>query len=214
MRTMTTNPVPYRLQLFTLRLWQEVVNGELWEWRGEVKNTSTGEFRYFRDFHVLGNLLALLLADPASYDGSEQQVANEPSNLQHERTMTTTQSLEAGVQATNRIFEAAFARRDSAGAAAVYTTDAQAFPPNGATVSGHGALQSFWQGVMDMGVKNITLETVELEPCGERAFEVGKATLHGEGRAIMDTVKFIVVWEQENGQWKWHRDIWNSSNPT
>ena len=29
----------------------------------------------------------------------------------------------------------------------------------------------------------------------------------------MDSGKFIVIWKQEGGQWKLHRDIWNSSMP-
>jgi ketosteroid isomerase-like protein len=131
-----------------------------------------------------------------------------------ERMMTTTtQTLEAGVHTTNRSFEAAFARGNAVDAATVYTADGQAFPPNGTTVTGHDSLRNLWQAVMDMGVKNVTLETVELVPCGERAYEVGKATLYAEGGAVMDTVKFIVIWQQENGRWKWHRDIWNSNNP-
>jgi ketosteroid isomerase-like protein len=66
---------------------------------------------------------------------------------------------------------------------------------------------------MDMGVKGVTLETVELELYGEIATEVGKAILRGEGGAVLDTLKFIVVWQQEDGKWKWHRDIWNSDSP-
>ncbi len=126
---------------------------------------------------------------------------------------TAAQTLQDGVHSTNRAFETAFAQGDAAGAAAVYTADGQALPPNGATVTGREALQRFWQGVMDMGVKSVTLETVELEPCGEMAYEIGKATLLGDGGAVLDIAKFIVIWQQEDGQWKWHRDIWNSNGP-
>ncbi len=126
---------------------------------------------------------------------------------------TTTQTFEDAIRATNRAFENAFDQSDAASAAAVYTQDGQAFPPNGGTISGRAALQEFWQGVMNAGIKAVTLETVELEQSGESAFEVGRAILRGEGGAVADTVKFIVVWKQENGQWKWHRDIWSSVNP-
>lgn len=122
-------------------------------------------------------------------------------------------ALRAGIDATNRAFEEAYNGGDAAGAAAVYSSDGQALPPNGATVSGRAALESFWQAVMDMGVKSVKLETVELEPCGEMAYEVGKASLVAADGSLIDTAKFIVVWKQENGQWKWHRDIWNSNSP-
>jgi hypothetical protein len=70
---MPANHPPYRLQLFTLRLWQEVLDSEEWEWRGEVKNTSTGELRYFREWHALVHLLPTLLAElPGSEIPDEQ----------------------------------------------------------------------------------------------------------------------------------------------
>jgi hypothetical protein len=40
-----------------------VLDGEQWEWRGEVKNTSNGDTRYFRDFCSLAELLPELLAE-------------------------------------------------------------------------------------------------------------------------------------------------------
>jgi ketosteroid isomerase-like protein len=126
---------------------------------------------------------------------------------------TAVESLSAAISKTNRAFEEAIARGDGAGAAAVYSSGGQALPPNGAIVSGRSGLQGFWQAVMDSGVKRVTLETLELTPCGDQAYEVGRATLYGAGGAALDTVKFIVVWQQEGGEWKWHRDIWNSVNP-
>jgi hypothetical protein len=65
---MQTNQLPYPLHLFTLRLWQEVLNDEQVEWRGEVKNTKTGETRYFRDWQVLAHLLPTMVAEPAARD--------------------------------------------------------------------------------------------------------------------------------------------------
>jgi hypothetical protein len=48
-------------KLFTLRLWQEKLGEDQWEWRGEVKDTSTGQRRYFRDWRVLAELLPTFL---------------------------------------------------------------------------------------------------------------------------------------------------------
>lgn len=91
-----------------------------------------------------------------------------------------TVTIEAGIQATNYAFELAFAKGDAAAAAAaVDSATGQALPPNGATVSGRKALQAFWQAVMDMGVKSVTLETIELESCGEIVYEVGRGPSMG-----------------------------------
>jgi ketosteroid isomerase-like protein len=64
---------------------------------------------------------------------------------------------------------------------------------------------------MDMGIKTIRLETVEAERHGDTAIEIGKYTLSGEAGNVMDRGKYVVILKQEGGQWKLHRDIWNSS---
>ena len=64
---------------------------------------------------------------------------------------------------------------------------------------------------MDMGIKTARLETVEAEGYADTAIEIGKYTLSGEAGNIMDRDKYVVIWKQEGGQWKLHRDIWNSS---
>jgi ketosteroid isomerase-like protein len=62
-----------------------------------------------------------------------------------------------------------------------------------------------------MGIKEAGLETVEVEGHGDTAVEVGKFTLKSEGGQVLDQGKYIVIWKQEEGQWKLHRDIFNSS---
>ena len=58
---MKGDPYPYQLHLFTLRVWREQIDQNAYEWRGEVKNTLTGEIRYFRNAASLyDSLLALL----------------------------------------------------------------------------------------------------------------------------------------------------------
>ena len=123
----------------------------------------------------------------------------------------TTSGVRNAIAAANEEFVAAFERRDAAGIAALYGEDAQVLPPNNESVSGKQAIETFWQGVMSMGIKSAKLETVDLDDGGDLAFEVGKYTLQGEGRQEVDTGKYVVVWKQEAGQWKLHRDIWNSS---
>jgi hypothetical protein len=58
---MEADRASYHLQLFTLRLWQEAVSERQYEWRGAIKNTSTGEVRYFREWEALVALLPAML---------------------------------------------------------------------------------------------------------------------------------------------------------
>ena len=59
-----------------------------------------------------------------------------------------------------------------------------------------------------IGLKSVKLETVDLEVAGEMAHEIGEAQLTlGSGTAV---VKYVVVWKKVDGQWRLHRDIWNT----
>jgi hypothetical protein len=64
-KTMKGHSSVYRLHIFTLRLWLEQLDNEVFEWRGEIKNTSTGEIRYFRSERSLYNALWILLDMPS-----------------------------------------------------------------------------------------------------------------------------------------------------
>ena len=93
----------------------------------------------------------------------------------------------------------------------LYTSDAKILPPGGDTISGDTAIGAFWKGAYGMGIKRAKLETVEAEPAGDQIIEVGNFTLYGADESELDTGKYIVVWKQEAGTWKLHRDIWNTS---
>ena len=97
--------------------------------------------------------------------------------------------------------------------AALYTEDGQVLPPNADVVTGREGIQAFWQALMDMGIQEALVETVEVEGHGETVIEVSRYTLQGEGGAVLDRGKYIVIWKQVGGEWKLHRDIFNSSMP-
>jgi uncharacterized protein (TIGR02246 family) len=128
-------------------------------------------------------------------------------------TQSTSTEVRDAIAAGVENFMATFNRGDAAGLAALYTENGQILPPNSDFVTGRQAIQAFWQGAMDMGIKSVKLETVEVEGYGDTAIEVGKYTLSGEAGQVLDTGKYIVIFKQVDGQWKLHRDIFNSSMP-
>lgn len=117
------------------------------------------------------------------------------------------------VEAGNRQFEEAAAKGDGARIAALYGDGAKVLPPNHEIISGREAIQAFWQGVLDSGIKQAKLETAEVGGKGDVVYEVGTYTLFGDQGQAVDSGKYVVVWKRERGAWKLHRDIWNSSRP-
>jgi uncharacterized protein (TIGR02246 family) len=128
-------------------------------------------------------------------------------------TPEPTREAREAIAAANRAFMDAFARRDAAGMAALYTADGQLLPTHSDVVTGTAAIQAFWQAVMGMGIEDAVLETVELTAHGDAAHEVGRYTLRGSGGQVLDQGKYVVIWQHDRGTWKLHRDIWNSSLP-
>ncbi len=117
------------------------------------------------------------------------------------------------IQAINEIFMSTFVRGDASGMSALYTENGQLLPSNSDFVTGRKAIQGFWKGVMDMGIKSAKLETIDLEEHGDSACEVGKYTLSGAGGQVIDQGKYIVIWKNVGGKWMLFRDIWNTSQP-
>ena len=108
---------------------------------------------------------------------------------------------------------AAFNAGDAAAVAGLYTEDAVVFPPGGARVDGRSAIQAFWQGAIDSGMKVDDLHAVEVEARGDMAAEMGVLTLTVPGDAGPTKVsgKYIVIWKRSGQTWQLHRDIWNTN---
>ena len=113
------------------------------------------------------------------------------------------------ISAVNRQFEDAARKGDLDRLASLYTSDAIALPPDGPMVKGREAIKQMWGTVaQQMGLKEVRLHTLEFEQAGDTGYEMGEATLaHAGGTAV---VKFVVVWKKLDGQWRLHRDIWNT----
>jgi hypothetical protein len=66
-------PQPQGSQLFTVRLWQEVVAEGKTEWRGKVQHVLSGEVRYFTEWSALIAFLTVYLSA-----GADDKMADEP----------------------------------------------------------------------------------------------------------------------------------------
>lgn len=118
------------------------------------------------------------------------------------------------IESANAQFVSAFKRGDAIAIANLYTAGAQLLPANSDFVRGAAAIRTFWQSVIDMGLKGANLETIELEAHGDTAIEIGRYRLLAADDAVADQGKYLVVWKHDTGTWKLHRDIWTTSQPS
>jgi uncharacterized protein (TIGR02246 family) len=113
------------------------------------------------------------------------------------------------ITAVNRTFEEAARKGDLERIASLYTPDAIVMPPDGPFVRGRDDIKKMWGTVaQQLGLKDVRLETMELDFAGDTAYEVGEAKLSLASGAA--TAKYVVVWKKVADAWRLHRDIWNA----
>lgn len=127
--------------------------------------------------------------------------------------MKAAEDTRSRIEAANREWMSAFKRTDAGALASLYTSSGQLLPANSDFVKGTNAIRAFWQGAFDMGLKEAVLESLEVEGHGDTAIEVGQYRLLVAGGSLADSGKYIVVWKNDGGTWKLHRDIWTTSQP-
>ena len=121
--------------------------------------------------------------------------------------------LKATIIAADAAWSAAVAKGDAKGAAAIYSANGQILAGGSDPVRGTAALTKFMQGILDEGVGSVTLTTLEVVGQGRYATEVGSYVMKDKAGKEMDHGKYMELWRLEKGDWKLHRDIFNSSVP-
>jgi uncharacterized protein (TIGR02246 family) len=129
----------------------------------------------------------------------------------------STQSIQKAMATINDLFNReVVGKRNFAALDDIYTRDARILPPGAEMISGREAIKRFWSDlVQSANATSAVLASVDVMQAGDGAVEIGKATLTlappGQAQTQMG-VKYVVYWRQEDGQWKWHVDIWNPNS--
>jgi ketosteroid isomerase-like protein len=119
----------------------------------------------------------------------------------------------ADIAASNETFGSGFANGDSVNFVSHYTSDACINPSNMPKMCGPAAINAFFNGGYKMGIRAVKITTAEVMGGKDAVVETGTYEMFADKNMSIDKGKFIVVWKEENGKWKMHRDIWNSDKP-
>jgi len=115
------------------------------------------------------------------------------------------------IRALSNSFESTFSISDLTKIAEFYTENGMLLPSGFDFVRGKQDIKEFWQSAIDMGIKYIKIDIIEVEQHNDTAIEMSNYTLSNSDNQVIDAGKGIVIRKNIGDAWKMHRDIWNSS---
>ncbi len=127
--------------------------------------------------------------------------------------MIKNEPIREAIEKANANLLACFRRGDARAIGNLYTNEAQLLPTGSEPIKGPGAIGDFWETVLQMGVKDVKLQTLDVDAQGNTAIELGEYTLFAGSGQVADRGKYVVVWKEVGGEWKLHWDIWNTNQP-
>lgn len=122
--------------------------------------------------------------------------------------------IEKAIAKANENFSRGFVQNDASITASGFADDAVIFPPDAGMIQGKSAIEAFWRSVMASGVKEVSLNTVELSEGGDYVQERGTGVLKVQqpgGSSGSQNIKYVVVWKRTPDGWRNMWDIWNNS---
>ena len=116
----------------------------------------------------------------------------------------------AVIQKLDDQWAAAFNKGDAAAVAAMYTGDAYVLPAGAPMVHGTAEIQDFWGKAMQQ-LGDVKCTALDVKPLGRNAArEIGTCTFKTKASPPADgALKYAVVWQRDDHQWKLLQDIWN-----
>jgi ketosteroid isomerase-like protein len=122
------------------------------------------------------------------------------------------QDLRSTIEAGNTAFNQAFNKGDAAAVTKLYTSDAKLLPPADKIVSGDKEILAFWRSLIDAGVTDHKIETLQIEEAGDTAVVAGKWQAMGkdaQGKAAIFKGSVMKVLERQGDTWKTSLHTWN-----
>lgn len=121
---------------------------------------------------------------------------------------------EQAIRKTNETWLALIRDHDAAAVSKLYASDGAMMAPGAPIAQGQPALEKAWGGLMHMPGFGLTFKAdkIAVASGGDMALDRGtyQLSLSGPKGPTKDVGKYVVVWQNVEGQWKVAADIFNS----
>jgi ketosteroid isomerase-like protein len=105
--------------------------------------------------------------------------------------MTQLTDINAAIVAINNLFKEIIKSDGAASKVVMDTQDRQILPTKGDFITGQETIRTFWQSVMEMGIKESRREKIKAESHEDKAIEVSK----DEQSSTVTKRDFILTWD-------------------
>jgi ketosteroid isomerase-like protein len=134
----------------------------------------------------------------------------QPTNQTVEQPMFDMQRAKSFIDSINAKFSEQFAAGDSVALASHYWPDAELLLDNSEPVKGNDILNA-WGSASRAGIKEISFVTTNITGDSSFLIETGNYEMKDAKKSPLDKGKYVVVWQNRNGEWKLYRDIGSTS---
>ena len=117
----------------------------------------------------------------------------------------------ADIERANVAFTRAHVAGDVAAIDAMFTRDATSLPPGAEAAVGPAALHTLTVEYLASGIKDFREETTDCYGNGDLLVDHGTYSVTYGPASTVERGKYMNVWKQEDGRWKIHANIWNTS---
>jgi ketosteroid isomerase-like protein len=117
------------------------------------------------------------------------------------------QKAKSFIDSINTKFSEQIMNGDSVALASHYAPDAELLFSNSEPIKGKDIVTA-WGSMIRSGIRNMTFTTTDLTGCDDFLIETGYFEIKENDNKV-NKGKYVVVWKQQNGEWKLYRDIGN-----
>jgi len=101
---------------------------------------------------------------------------------------------------------------DSVALGSHYWPDAELFFSNSEPIKGKEII-SAWGSTIRMGLRDFTFTTTDITGDNNFLIETGAYEIKDKNKTLVDRGSYVVVWKQQNGEWKLYRDAGVTNMP-
>lgn len=155
---------------------------------------------------ILKTAFAILLLTFLLSTGCQQQTDEEKT------AAFDMQKAKSFIDSINIKFTEELRNGDSVALGSHYWPDAELFFSNSEPIKGKEII-SAWGSTIRMGLRDFTFTTTDITGDENFLIETGVYEIRDGSKALIDKGSYVVVWKQQNGEWKLYRDAGITSMP-